>query len=120
MLRLGTNAMAAGDDGKRLVWAMVNSVLMSEASGKGFAVQRNVMMRIGGRGSMSEVLTKRRLRQLLADEHAAKAMVYNLQSIGRSVRSTPMQWSGERHKMEAAIRHIANHPPWVQGPENAS
>ena len=74
MLRLGTMTMAAGDDGKRLVWAMVYSMLMLEAAGKGFAVQRNVMMRIGGRGSMSEVLTKRRLRQILADENAARAM----------------------------------------------
>ena len=113
MLRLGH--VTEGEDCDRCVWAMVNTILISEAAGKGFAVQRAVMRRrFGGRGADSEVLTKRRLRELLADEEAARAMVYNLQNIGRDVRSTPMQWSYEGKKLDAAMKYLSWRPPWLE------
>jgi len=39
MLRFGSGHMLEGSDGDRCMWAMVNSVLISEAAGKGFRVQ---------------------------------------------------------------------------------
>ena len=49
LLRFWTGHFVDGQDCHRCVWAMVNSVLMAEAAGKGFAVHRNVMRRLGGR-----------------------------------------------------------------------
>ena len=89
MLRIGH--VTEGEDSDRCVWAMVNTILIAEAAGKGFAVQKVVMRRLGSGAMGGEVLTKRKLRELLADEGAARAMLYNLQNIGQDVRSTPMQ-----------------------------
>ena len=49
LLRLLSGRVVNGLRGHRLVWALVNSVLVGEAAGKGFAVHRNVMRRLGGR-----------------------------------------------------------------------
>ena len=49
MSRLQSGHIMNGLRGHRLAWALVNGVLVSEASGKGFAVHRNVMRRLGGR-----------------------------------------------------------------------
>ena len=111
MLRLGY--VTEGQDCDRCVWAMVNTILIAEAAGKGFAVYRNVMRR-RGYGADHEVLTKRHLRELLADEEAARAMVYNLQNVGRDVRSTPMQWSYEGKKLDCAVKYLSWRPPWLE------
>ena len=110
MLRLGY--VTEGEDCDRCLWAMVNTILIAEAAGKGFAVYKNVMRR-RGYGAGNEVLTKRRLRELLADEEAARAMVYNLQNVGRDVRSTPMQWSYEGKKLDCAVKYLSWRPPWL-------
>ena len=38
-------------------------------------------------------------------------------SVGRDVRSTPMQWSYEGKKLDCAMKHISWRPPWVEGDE---
>ena len=53
---------------KRVIWALQNLALLEEASGKGFAVQRNVMRRLGGRVSGMGVLTRRDLQAIMDDE----------------------------------------------------
>ena len=68
LLRLRTGRVVNGERGHRLVWALVNSVLVGEAAGKGFAVHRNVMRRLGGRVEGTGVLTRRRLRELMESE----------------------------------------------------
>ena len=77
--------------GHRLLWALVNVMLLIEARGKGFAVHRVAMRRLRGRLSGHEVLTRRELQELLQDEQTCRSLVYQLMSVGRDVRSTPMQ-----------------------------
>ena len=95
LLRYSDGWMTSGGDGKRLLWAAVNTILLEEAAGKGYVVHRNVIKRLGGRLVGGEILTKGELRDLLRGEDEAtrsvtSALVYNLQSVGRSVRSTTM------------------------------
>ena len=79
--------------GERLAWALVNTVLLQEARGKGFAVYRQAMRRYGrfGRHADRQVLTKARLREMLEQEDTARALVGSISTMGRDVRSTPMQ-----------------------------
>ena len=113
--------MTPGGDGKRLLWAAVNTILLEEAAGKGYVVHLNVIKRLGGRLVGGEILTKGELRDLLRGEDEAtrsvtSALVYNLQSVGRSVRSTTMQWSGESRKLDCAVKTLGSRPVWVRPP----
>ena len=63
LLRLLSGRIVNGLRGHRLVWALVNSVLVGEAAGKGFVVHRSVMRRLGGRVEGTSVLTRRRPRE---------------------------------------------------------
>ena len=101
------------------MWAMVNTALLEEAAGKGFAVHRNVMRRLGWRVVGGEVLTKAKLRSLMESEDTCRSLVHQLMSVGRDVRSTPMQWSYEGKKLECAVKHLSWCPPWVEGAESA-
>ena len=82
---------------------MVNTVLISEAAGKGAAVRKNVLKRLGARIVGRDLLTRGALRAMMDDEHALRAMVHQLMTIGRDVRSTPMQWAYEAKKQEAIV-----------------
>ena len=44
-------------------------------------------------------------------------MVYNLQNVGRDVRSTPMQWSYEGKKLDCAVKYLSWRPPWLEARE---
>ena len=117
LLRLLSGRVVNGLRGHRLVWALVNSVLVGEAAGKGFVVHRNVMRRLGGRVEGTSVLTRRRLRELMESEETARSIVGQLMSVGRDVRSTPMQWSHEGKKLDCAVKHLAWRAPWVKPSE---
>ena len=95
LFRLRSGRIVNGLRGHRIVWALVNSVLVGEAAGEGTAVHRNVMKRLGGRVEGTSVLTRRRLREMMENEETCRAIVGQLMSVGRDVRSTPMQWSYE-------------------------
>ena len=82
MLRLADGRCAQGLRGHRVVWAMVNTALIEEASGKGFAVHRNVMRRLGWRVVGGEVLTKAELREMMESEETCRALVHQLMSVG--------------------------------------
>ena len=103
-----------GPHGDRLVWALVNGVLVRQASGKGFLVHRIMMRRLGWRVAGQEVLTKGELRNLTSDESAARSLVGQLGTCGRDVPSTPMHWSFEGKKLDAAVKHLSWCPPWVR------
>jgi hypothetical protein len=90
LLRHASGMFVQGLRGHREVWAFVNTLLLQEAQGKGHAVQRNVMRRIGGRLSGHRVTTKAQLREIIEDEDAVRVLVHQLMSVGRDVRSTPM------------------------------
>ena len=47
LLRLSTGHCVSSARQHRLVWALVNGVLLSEASGKGYAVHRVLLRRLG-------------------------------------------------------------------------
>ncbi len=102
-----------------MVWAMVNTALLEQAAGKGFALHRNVMRRLGWRVVGGEVLTKAKLRSLMESEDTCRSLVHQLMSVGRDVRSTPMQWSYEGKKLDCAVKHLSWCPPWVEGAESA-
>ena len=59
-------------------------------------------------------MTKRKLKELLASEDAARTLVNQLSTVGRSVRSTPMQWAFEGKKLDATVKHLSWLPPWVR------
>ena len=50
---------------------------------------------------------------MLEHEDTARALVGSIQTMGRDVRSTPMQWSYERKKLSAAVQFLSWKPPWV-------
>jgi hypothetical protein len=90
LLRHHRGMFVNGLRGHRVIWALVNSLLISEASGKGFAVQRNVLRRVGGRVADVGVTTRRQMRQMMEQEDSVKQLVHQLMTVGRDVRSTPM------------------------------
>jgi len=114
MLRHSSGMCVQGLRGHREVWAFVNTLLLEEAYGKGFAVQRNVMRRIGGRVVGHKITTKAQLREMIEDEQAVRTLVHQLMSVGRDVRSTPMQWAYEGKKTTCAVHHMSWRPPWVR------
>ena len=108
-----------GPHGDRLAWALVNTVLLDEARGKGFAVHRQAMRRYGNRLGGGNVLTKAKLREMLSNEDAARALVGSISAIGRDVRSTPMHWAFEGKKLTAAVQFLSWRPPWVKKRDGA-
>ena len=58
LLRYHTGQFVNGLRGHRVLWCIVNAVLLSEARGKGFAVQRNVMRRMGCRVVGHDLMTR--------------------------------------------------------------
>ena len=80
------------------------------------------MRRLGGAlGSGSivggERMTNARLRALIESEDTVRSLVYQLNSVGRDVRSSTMHWSYERKKVNCAVKYLAWLPPWVAGGE---
>ena len=114
LLRYWTGHFVNGRDGHRVIWALVNSELVREASGKGYVVHSVVMKRLRGRVVGGAVLTKNDLRRVMADEEALRGMVNQLQIMGRDVRSTPMQWAYEKKKFDAAVKCLSWRPVWVR------
>ena len=115
LLRYRTGHFVEGRRGHRVIWTLVNSELINEAAGKGFAVHSCVMKRLrGGVVDCGSVLTRAQLRDIMKDEAAVRTMVNQLTVMGRDVRSTPMQWSYEGKKLDAAVKFISWRPPWVR------
>ena len=94
----------------------MNTVLLHEARGKGFAVYRKALRRYGrfGRHAERQVLTKAKLREMFAMEDTARALVGSISTMGRDVRSTSMQWAFEGKKLTAGVQHLSWQPPWVK------
>ena len=86
MLRYFTGQFVSSRREHRVVWAMVNTVLLSEAAGKGVAVHRNVLRRQGHRLVGGAVLTASRLRDMIQNEESARSIVNQIQVLGRDVR----------------------------------
>ena len=51
----------------------------------------------------------------MESEETCRSLVHQLMSVGRDVRSTPMQWSYEGKKLDCAVKHLSWCPPWVEG-----
>ena len=47
LLRYRTGQCLGGARGQRVLWAMVNTLLLTEARGRGFGIYRNVVRRVG-------------------------------------------------------------------------
>jgi hypothetical protein len=96
------------------MWAMVNTLLLSEARSRGFGIYRNVMRRVGLGFQGGRVLTKRELRSILEQEDRMRVLVSQLSTVGRDVRSTMMQWEYEGKKLGSTVKHMSWVPPWVE------
>ena len=115
LLRYRTGQFVSGPRGKRVLWAMVNTLLLTEARGKGFGIYRNTIRRVGLGLEGGRIMTKGRLRGILQQEDRARILVGQLANIGRDVRSTTMQWAWESKKLQTAVKHLSWLPPWVDG-----
>ena len=113
LLRYRTGQFVGGARGQRVMWAMVNHLLLSEARSRGFGIYRNVVRRVGVGLEGGRVLTKRCLREMLEAEDRARVLVGQLSTVGREVRSTTMQWAYEGKKLESTVKHLSWIPPWV-------
>ena len=114
LMRHASGFFVEGLRGHREVWALVNTLLLLECSAKGYAVQRNVMRRVGGRLSGHRVTTKAQLQEMIQDEEQVRILVHQLMTVGKDVRSTPMSWAYEGKKLNCAVKHLAWRPPWLR------
>ena len=115
LLRLWGGWCVHGLRGHRLVWAIVNTVLLEESRGKGYVVQKVALRRMGARLGVGAdtPLTREELRAALKDEETAASLVHVLMTVGQGVRSTPMQWAKESKELDCAVKQLSWAPPWV-------
>ena len=113
LIRYRTGQFVGGERGQRVLWAMVNTLLLTEARQRGWGIYRNVMRRTGLGLQGGRVLTKRDLRGILQQEDRARVLVSQLSTVGRDVRSTTMQWAYEGKKLDCTVKHMSWVPPWV-------
>ena len=114
LLRYEDGRFVKGSRGHRVVSTLQNTVLVQECCGKGFAVVKSTMRRIGSRVGGSEVISKRQLRAIMADEDVKRTVLGQIMSVGRDVRSTPMHWRFEGKKLDCGVKHLSWVPPWVK------
>ena len=114
LLRYHTGQFVHGNRGHRVVWAIMNAVLLSEARGKGYAVQRNVMRRMGCRLQGHAPMARGELRELMRSEEGVRSIVHQLMTVGKDVRATPMHFASKRKELDCAVKHLSWRPPWVQ------
>ena len=114
MLRHCSRAFVNGQRGHRVLWSLVNSQLLHEARGKCYGVWKTALKKVGNRVHGLAHVTKAQLREMLEDEQQSKMLGYLLMSIGKDVRSTPMAWSYEGKKLDAAVKHMSWRPLWMQ------
>jgi hypothetical protein len=119
LLRYRDGRFVRGTRGQRVLWAMVNELLLSEARQRGYAVYRSVRRRIGFGIQGGGVLTKGELRNMLKDEQSVRLVTNQLMCLGRDVRTSPMYWSYEGKKLDAAVKHLSWCPPWVEKPADS-
>lgn len=113
LIRYRTGQFVGGERGQRVLWAMVNTLLLTEARQRGWGIYRNVMRRTGLGLQGGRVLTKRDLRGILQQEDRSRVLVSQLSTVGREVRSTTMQWAFEGKKLDCTVKHMSWVPPWV-------
>ena len=114
LLRYRGGQFVNGERGHRVLWALVNTALVHEMSGKGYVVHKMFMRRVGFRLEGGQSLRVRDLRQLVGDGGHSASLVNQLMCVGRSVRSTPMQWSYESKKLDCAAKFLSWRPPYVR------
>ena len=51
---------------------------------------------------------------MLEDENRLRVLIGQLSTVGRSVRSTPMQWAYEGKKLDATVKHLSCVRPWLR------
>ena len=114
LLRYRTGHFVGGPRKQRVLWAMVNVLLLSEARSRGCGIYRNVIRRCGLGLSGGRVLIKGHLRGILQEEDRLRVLVGQLSTVGREVRSTTMQWAYEGKKLGSTVKHLSWVPPSVQ------
>ena len=103
--------------GHRLVHALVNTLMVTEAAGKSGAVHRVVRRRLGRRVVGGEVLTRKSLRDLLSHEQSKQMIIAQIMSLGKDVRSTPVHWAYQQKLLDMAVKTLSWRPPFVEDPD---
>ena len=62
----------------------------------------------------AEALTRAGLRRMMEDGEVVRRLAHELMSVGRGVRSTPMQYAFEQKKLQTAVQFLSWQPPWVR------
>ena len=114
LLRLFGGTFVDGHRQHRVLWALVNQALLSEARGKGHVVQRMLLHRMGARLQGHRLMTRTELREMIENEETQRVVVHQLMRVGRDVRSTPMYWAYEGKKIDCLMKHLSWRPPWVR------
>ena len=52
-------------------------------------------------------MTKGQMQEMLEDEEKVHALVHQLYTVGRDVRSTPMSWAYESKKLKEAVHYLS-------------
>ena len=112
LLRLWGGWCVHGLRGHRLVWAIVNTVLLQETRGKSYIVQKAALRRLGYPAGEAP-MTREELKAVLHHEETAGSVVNCLMKVGSSVRSTPMQWASESRDLDTCVKHLSWPQPWV-------
>ena len=107
LLRLVNGQCVTGAREHRIVWALVNHVLLEEAAGRGYAVHRVLLRRMGDRLRGDRLLTRAGLLEMIEHEESARMVTHQLMTVGRNVRSTPMQWAYEGKKLDTVVKYMS-------------
>ena len=78
----------------KLVWAIVDTVLLQETRGESYIVQKATLRRLGYPAGEAP-MTREELKAVLHHEEKAESVINYLMNVGSSVRSTAMQCASE-------------------------
>ena len=100
-IRLRDGRMVNGLRGHRLVHSLVNTLLITEGTGKSRALHKVVARRLGKRVVGGEVLSRAVLRDLMATAHSKHMILGQIMILGKDVRSAPMQWKYQQKLLDS-------------------
>ena len=73
------------------------------------------MRRMGARLGGDRCLTRAALLEMIENAESARMVTHQLMTVGRNVRSTPMQWAYEGKKLDTIVKYMSWRAPWVRG-----
>ena len=62
----------------------------------------------------------KRLKEMMEQAETVRLVTHQFMTVGRSVRSTPMQWAYEGKQLDTIVKYMSWCPPWVRGEDPGS